>query len=888
MWPFDRLKVRLKLVLLTGLPVLGALLLSALIARDAQQRAQTADSLGSIEDLAQLTERMTLVIHELQRERARQAYGVGINEQDRSDVARQHEKTDRALESLDRFLRGRDESKLPAKLRQDLKGARDRLKGLAGHRASIRDGLPIDTSLAFYAVINDSLIGATAAVTELTDDGELLRRIFRLVAAMQVIERSSREHALLSYVFATATFPPGTYRDFVTLLTEQAAYTASLRVLCSQQDFERLQAALKGPFAAQIEAMRKTALETTEEELAVDAKAWFQAQDSNMQQLFGIEQQMGAAVRTAALDKMLETRHAVRVSVGLAGAVLLISGLLGWGITRGLTRSVRVLSEAATAVHTHGDFRIRARKTSTDEIGLLTDAFNGMLTGIEERDRELQGHRESLEAQVQARTRELFTRNAQMRVVLDNVEQGLVMLDREGRISGECSRAFARAFGAPEAGRLFYEVLAEGDDRACFELEAGYEQLVADVLPLELALDQMPKSLERGVRQFALSFTPVNGEGRIEGALLMVRDVTAEVAAARTDEVRREKIKVFESVMRDRSGFLEFLTESRSLIDRICDPSAGDRTEKLRAIHTLKGNTAVFGVTSVSDAAHALEQGLLESEDLAARAQSALALAWKAFLTQVNPILGQERVSGVEVSEEELEQIVGLLRARAAHSQVERRLLRLRGEPARLRLQRVKEHLIAVARRLGKPEPNVLIHADEVRLPIPLFRQFWSAFTHVVRNTADHGLETEAERVAQGKVPENQVELRIVSNREALIVEISDDGHGIDWDKLATKAEQAGLAYRTRDDLIRALFTAGISTADAVTQVSGRGIGMSALLASCTAMDGKVEVESEPGHGARFRFIFPSIEIDLPASALSEGAPVTEQLIHSPVAANPA
>jgi two-component system chemotaxis sensor kinase CheA len=348
----------------------------------------------------------------------------------------------------------------------------------------------------------------------------------------------------------------------------------------------------------------------------------------------------------------------------------------------------------------------------------------------------------------------------------------------------------------------------------------------------------------------------------------MVRDVTAEVAAARADEVRREKIKVFESIMRDRSGFLEFLTESRSLVDRICDPVAGDPTEKLRAIHTLKGNTAVFGVTSVSDAAHALEQGLLESEDLATRAQSALTLAWKAFLTQVNPILGQERVSGVELSEEELEQLVGLLRARAAHAQIERRLLRLRGEPARLRLQRVKEQLIAVAHRLGKPEPNVLIHADELRLPIPPFRQFWSAFTHMIRNTADHGLETEAERAAQGKVLRNQVELRIVSDREALVVEISDDGHGIDWDKLATKAEQAGLPYRTRDDLIRALFTAGISTAEAVTQVSGRGIGMSALLTSATAIDGRVEVESEPGRGSRFRFIFPSIEVDLSLSSV--------------------
>ena len=867
MWPFDRLKVRLKLLLLAGVPVLGALLLSVLIARDAQQRARTADSLGSIEDLAQLTEQMTLVIQQLQRERAELAFRTGVHELDGSDVARQQKQTDSALESLERFLGARDESKLPAKLRQDLKAARGRLKGLAEHRESVRRGLSIDANLEFYSAIDDSLIGATAAVTELTDDGELLRRIFRLVATMQVIERSSREHALLSYVFAERAFPPGSFRDFVALLTERAAYTASIRVLSSRQDFERLEAALNGPFASQIAAMRKVALETTDEALVVDARVWFQTQGSNMENLFRIEQEMGAAVRLAASEKVRETRRAVRTGVGLASAVVMISALLGWAIARSLTRSVQVLYEAALAVHSNGDFRIRAKKTSNDELGLLTDAFNGMLSGIEARDRELQLHGENLEAQVESRTLELFRRNAQMRVVLDNVEQGLVMLDREGKIAGECSRAFADAFGAHEAGRLFQEVLAGDDSRACFSLAMSYEQLVDDVLPLEVALDQMPKSLERGARQFALSFTPVLEDGKVEGALLMVRDVTAELAARRADVVRTEQIKVFEGVMRDRPGFLEFLSEARSLYERICDPCAGDRSETLRALHTLKGNAATFGVTSVSNAAHELEQALLEPEGLVTVAQSELSRAWGAFLSQVSPILGQERVGNIEITEEELEQLVGLLRAQTAHALIEPRLLRLRGEPARLRLQRVKEQLIATARRLGKSDPIVLIHADDVRIPIPPFRQFWSAFTHAVRNAADHGMETEVERAAQGKVLRNQVELRLVSNRAAFVVEISDDGHGIDWDKLTQKAAQRNLPHQNHNDLIQALFAGGISTAEEVTMVSGRGLGLSALFESCTAMGGRVEVESELGRGTRFRFVFPSIEVDPLVSA---------------------
>ncbi|HEX9621376.1 MAG TPA: hypothetical protein VF989_14635, partial [Polyangiaceae bacterium] len=78
MWPFDRMKVRFKLALLAGVPVLGAMMLSALIARDAQERAQTVAALGSIEDLASLTESTTALVYELQQERARLAYNAGI------------------------------------------------------------------------------------------------------------------------------------------------------------------------------------------------------------------------------------------------------------------------------------------------------------------------------------------------------------------------------------------------------------------------------------------------------------------------------------------------------------------------------------------------------------------------------------------------------------------------------------------------------------------------------------------------------------------------------------------------------------------------------------------------------------------------------------------
>jgi two-component system, chemotaxis family, sensor kinase CheA len=147
-----------------------------------------------------------------------------------------------------------------------------------------------------------------------------------------------------------------------------------------------------------VAAMRKAAIEATEGDLAGDPREWFALQATTMQEFGRLEDGMSASVRGAVAQKVRESRRAVRLGTGLAGGVLLCSSLLAWAITRSMTRSVRVLYEAAEEVQRKGDFSVRAHKTSSDELGSLTDAFNAMLSGIQERDGELQQHRDNLEA----------------------------------------------------------------------------------------------------------------------------------------------------------------------------------------------------------------------------------------------------------------------------------------------------------------------------------------------------------------------------------------------------------------------------------------------------------------------------------------------------------
>jgi two-component system chemotaxis sensor kinase CheA len=134
---------------------------------------------------------------------------------------------------------------------------------------------------------------------------------------------------------------------------------------------------------------------------------------------------------------------------------------------------------------------------------------------------------------------------------------------------------------------------------------------------------------------------------------------------------------------------------------------------------------------------------------------------------------------------------------------------------------------------------------------------FWAAFIHAVRNALDHGIERAEERATLGKRQAGTLALRTFEEKDRFVVEISDDGRGIDWSRIAERARSAGLPASTPSDLERALFVDGISTAASVTDVSGRGVGMGALLSATETLGGKLSIESARNKGTTMRFTFP-------------------------------
>lgn len=132
---------------------------------------------------------------------------------------------------------------------------------------------------------------------------------------------------------------------------------------------------------------------------------------------------------------------------------------------------------------------------------------------------------------------------------------------------------------------------------------------------------------------------------------------------------------------------------------------------------------------------------------------------------------------------------------------------------------------------------------------------------HMVRNSVDHGIETKAERIAAGKTPTGRIELRAFHQAGNIVIEIEDDGRGLNKEKILKKAIDNGIVDANQelsdDEIFKLVFHAGLSTAQKITSVSGRGVGMDVVKKNIEALHGKVDISSTFGKGTVFTIRLP-------------------------------
>jgi two-component system chemotaxis sensor kinase CheA len=186
-------------------------------------------------------------------------------------------------------------------------------------------------------------------------------------------------------------------------------------------------------------------------------------------------------------------------------------------------------------------------------------------------------------------------------------------------------------------------------------------------------------------------------------------------------------------------------------------------------------------------------------------------------------------------------------------------VMSIRMLPLRFVFERFPRMVRELATKLNKVV-KLQTSGDETVLDKVLIEQLADPLTHLIRNSLDHGIESPERRVAAGKSPEGTISLRAWHQGGEVMVELSDDGGGLNKERILAKAAESGLPCSPDmplRDVWQLIFAPGFSTAETVTDVSGRGVGMDVVSKNITHIGGRVDIESEAGYGTKVTIRLP-------------------------------
>jgi len=468
---------------------------------------------------------------------------------------------------------------------------------------------------------------------------------------------------------------------------------------------------------------------------------------------------------------------------------------------------------------------------------------------MEVRAAELVKHNAHLEAEVADRTRAL-------RNILDNVTFGFLVVGRDLAVQEGFTRSCAELLGRPvAAGQPFAELLGLDEGRT-MELELGFDLVFEDLMPEEVTLGQLPQRMEAGALTLQIEGRALRGDdGEVTSILFTISDITPLLAAR--DEARRNARLVH--LLRQRPAFESFVRDTRELL-QTCTARIEDQEVVRRLVHTVKGNAASFQLDEVAHACHQEESA--PSIDAAAieRLHDAMRTVLATFEDVVPVTYDGDVKPEVRVDPRALERLQALLSCPDNLDQAQEAARQLTLRPATDLLGPIESFTALLGERLGK---QVSLEAEGLGTPVDPFvmQPVLRTVSHLIRNAVDHGIEPEEAR--QAKDPVGHVALRVEEDDAGYCVVIADDGAGIDTEAVVARAvergwvtseEVAGMGEEERCGLI---FRDGLSLAAQTTDISGRGVGMSAVRQAVEDAHGTIQIETMVGRGTTFTLRIP-------------------------------
>jgi two-component system chemotaxis sensor kinase CheA len=483
---------------------------------------------------------------------------------------------------------------------------------------------------------------------------------------------------------------------------------------------------------------------------------------------------------------------------------------------------------------------------------------------------EIEEHNRNLELKVRERTAALQEKTNDISAMMRNLQQGLFTIREDLTIHPEYSKFLEEILGTNEiADQSFMPALIEGSSLNAdqeHQVEASVSSLVgSDEMMWEFNAHILPNEI---IKEFngkqkiiELDWNPILLEDEIDKIMVTVRDVTQLRQLQAEAEEQKQDLEIISQILAlESEKFFDFIASSQNYIDKnrgLISSSDSFNVELVqelfRNMHTIKGNARTYGFDNITEPVHHAEttyDELRKSEQpewnssllLNELEQVQTALDHYKSIAEEKLKLGESQANAL-VSREVLEDITGTLQALQSANQepniqdaIEQQLSHLyAGLYQRVdeTIQEVAQSLPKLAQAVDKPEPKLELEAPELFIGKETSAMLNDVMMHCLRNSIDHGIESPDERSQSGKPDNGTIHINISKTNDYAEIRISDDGRGLALGKIKEKA-LANQVIKDGDsvsasDVAELVFHSGLSTAESVTQISGRGVGMDAV-----------------------------------------------------------
>lgn len=496
---------------------------------------------------------------------------------------------------------------------------------------------------------------------------------------------------------------------------------------------------------------------------------------------------------------------------------------------------------------------------------------------------------EAIGADLLATNLMLEKKSSQVKDILDNVGQGFLSFDKDLVIDDEYSRECINIFGKSPAGFILAELLYPHD----YDEQELLNEVLVNVMnkvedeQINLYKSLLPNETELDGRTIQLEYKIVNTNLNMK-LITIMSDITEKRRMEKEMEEEKNtmgmvvKAIVFYEQWTECIREYDYFTKYK-LYQIIEDnrPIDSKIEEISRYLHTFKGNFSQFNSNLAVKRLHDMESQLNQIKKYSGNIdenmirslllRSNLSDWLKEDLERVSSILGEDywsQQNGIRIDKKyliELEKRMINFLPYNANAQLLPLLKKMQHKSLKEMLRIYPEHTYNLADRMGKLINPFTIEGDDVMLDSDYYGQFIRSLIHVFRNIVDHGIEYPDERINLGKREAGNIYVQIESNDELFKITISDDGAGFDEDKLIANAIEKGkytadqIRTFSKEQILNLAFETDISTADEITVVSGRGMGLSTVKHEAEKLNGRIQLNNYPGKGSCITFVIPII-----------------------------